>query len=356
MEHTYFLIPSPMTLWSLTGIMGLVLVLPFVSHKIERNLEVFLFVMGTLSVTASRLWRPHLIREALVEPIMITIAVLVFGLVFYFLRYKLVSAIDSITKKIRLPLFFGLVVAILGFFSSVITAIIASLILVEIVSALRLDKQVETRLVIIACFAIGIGAVLTPIGEPLSTIAIAKLRGEPHNADFWFLFRHLIKYVAPIVFILAVGSAFLHGHEVRKRESLSEEKPESILGVLIRAGKVYIFVMALVLLGTGFRPVIDVYIIKLPAWSLYWINTVSAILDNATLTAAELSPQMDLEDIKAILMGLLFAGGMLIPGNIPNIISAGKLHITSKDWAKLGIPLGLVIMLVYFGLIFGLKW
>ena len=55
MEYAYVLTPSPMTLWSLTGIMGLVLVLPFVSHKIERNLEVFLFVMGALSVTASRL-------------------------------------------------------------------------------------------------------------------------------------------------------------------------------------------------------------------------------------------------------------------------------------------------------------
>ena len=33
--------------------------------------------------------------------------------------------------------------------------------------------------------------------------------------------------------------------------------------------------------------------------------------------------------IKAILLGLLVSGGMLIPGNIPNIIAAGKLNITS---------------------------
>ena len=47
-------------------------------------------------------------------------------------------------------------------------------------------------------------------------------------------------------------------------------------------------------------------------------------------------------------MGLLIAGGMLIPGNIPNIISAGKLGISSKEWAKLGVPLGLVLMAIYF--------
>ena len=43
---------------------------------------------------------------------------------------------------------------------------------------------------------------------------------------------------------------------------------------------------------------------------------------------------------------------MLIPGNIPNIISAGKLGITSKEWAKLGVPLGLIAMLIYFVWIF----
>ena len=54
-------------------------------------------------------------------------------------------------------------------------------------------------------------------------------------------------------------------------------------------------------------------------------------------------------------MALLIAGGMLIPGNIPNIISANKLRITSKEWAKLGLPLGAVIMVVYFIVLFVLK-
>jgi predicted cation transporter len=47
-------------------------------------------------------------------------------------------------------------------------------------------------------------------------------------------------------------------------------------------------------------------------------------------------------------MGLLVAGGMLIPGNIPNIVAAGRLKITSKEWAKLGVSIGLVIMVIYF--------
>jgi predicted cation transporter len=43
---------------------------------------------------------------------------------------------------------------------------------------------------------------------------------------------------------------------------------------------------------------------------------------------------------------------MLIPGNIPNIISAGKIGITSKEWAKIGIPVGIVTMIIYFVIIF----
>jgi len=77
---------------------------------------------------------------------------------------------------------------------------------------------------------------------------------------------------------------------------------------------------------------------------LYWVNTISAIVDNATLAAAEIGPSMGLLQIKSALMGLLLAGGMLIPGNIPNIIAAGKLKIRSSEWAAFGVPLGLAVM------------
>lgn len=46
-------------------------------------------------------------------------------------------------------------------------------------------------------------------------------------------------------------------------------------------------------------------------------------------------------------MGLLIAGGMLIPGNIPNIVVAGRLKISVKEWAAVGLPLGLALMAVF---------
>ena len=110
--------------------------------------------------------------------------------------------------------------------------------------------------------------------------------------------------------------------------------------------------MALVFLGEGFKPLILQFVAGIPADGLFWVNMVSAVLDNATLTAAEIGPFLSPLQIKAALMGLLIAGGMLIPGNIPNIISAGKLGITSREWGKVGVPIGLAAMLVYFVIIF----
>ena len=116
----------------------------------------------------------------------------------------------------------------------------------------------------------------------------------------------------------------------------------------MRAVKVFGFVSALVLLGTGLQPLVEWFLIKVPAVALYWINSISAILDNATLTAIEINAQMALPKIIAMVMGLLIAGGMLIPGNIPNIVAAGRLKISMKEWARLGVPIGIVIMTIFF--------
>jgi predicted cation transporter len=116
----------------------------------------------------------------------------------------------------------------------------------------------------------------------------------------------------------------------------------------MRAVKVFAFVAALTLLGEGLKPLIVWFLMKVPAFALYWINIISAVLDNATLTAIEIDVNMSLSQIICVVMGLLIAGGMLIPGNIPNIVAAGRLKISMKEWAVIGLPLGLVILVVFF--------
>jgi len=332
-------------------VMGLVLVLPFSVKKVEEELEAFLFIMGVLAVSISRLWSRHLVEEALIEPIKITLAVFFAGLIFKFIRPKLGKWTTALAQRFGYSVLFFIIVVGLGLLSSVITAIIAALVLSEVISALRLPRNLEVKIVIISCFSIGLGAVLTPLGEPLSTIAVSKLKGEPYHADFFFLLRMLGLWVIPVILGLGILPAFLPINRDKgetKGDTLTEDKPEGFKDVIIRALKVYLFVLALVFLGTGFMPVVDKYLVRAPAAALYWVNIVSAILDNATLTAAEITPAMSLYTIKCALAGLLIAGGMLIPGNIPNIICANKLSIKSREWAVFGVPLGMVIMIGFF--------
>ena len=329
----------------LTIILILVLFMPFTVKIVERNLEVFLFIMGVSAVIVSQVLDKELISKALVDPINITLAVIVAGLIFRWLQSPMEKGIRGMSKAMPFRLFLALVVIVLGLISSVITAIIAAIVLVAIVSVLRLDRKSEIRLVILACFSIGLGAALTPIGEPLSTIATSKL-----NEDFFYLFRLIGPDVIPGVIIFGILAAVMIKPVNETNRMSIDQGTETYIEIIIRGFKVYLFVMALTLLGAGFEPFIEKYLLDLDHLVLFWINMISAVLDNATLAAAEISPAMadDPAKIKAILLGLLISGGMLIPGNIPNIIAAGKLKITSLEWARFGVPVGLVAMVAYF--------
>lgn len=329
-----------------TLIFFIVLLGPFLNRKIEGNLEIFLFVMGLLSATISSAWSAELVHEGLIAPINITLAVLGAGVLFHYLRHQIDSGMEIVLRKVWLGVVVCVGTVVLGLLSSIISAIIAALILVEFVNVLPLHRRAEIHLTIIACFAIGLGAALTPLGEPLSTIVVSKLSGAPHHATFFYLTRLLGIYVAVSVVGLGVVAIFLVRESVAGTEATlaAQAEEEKIGEVFVRAVKVYVFVMALIFLGAGFKPLIDMYFTKIPSIALFWANIVSAILDNATLAAAEIGPTLSNDQIKSALLGLLISGGMLIPGNIPNIIAAHALGIKSTEWVRLGVPLGFVLM------------
>jgi predicted cation transporter len=367
MAHLYTAeIPSEPIWWMAVGLILvalMVLVLPFKVKWCEHNLEVFFLIMGLLAVTISRQWSLELIIEALKGPVMIGSlpigifqVVLVFGLLIYFFNRSFYHGVHMIVNKMSLPVFCLLLIFLLGVISSVISVIVSSVILAEIVSALPLNRKSRVRLVVIACFSVGLGAVLTPLGEPMSTILVQRLSGPPYNAGFTWPIQHFVEYVVPACAVLAVFGAFWIG---RKSTNKQTEKPdaseivkaeynENLKTVIMRAVRVFAFVAALVLLGEGLKPLIVWYLEKVPAPALYWINMISAVLDNATLTAIEISVDMNISQIICVVLGLLIAGGMLIPGNIPNIVAAGRLKISMKEWAAIGMPVGLVIMAVFF--------
>ena len=363
----------------------LVLILPFFVKWCEDNLEFFFLIMGILAVSVStlfghNLWNGELILEALKAPVMIGSlpigifqVVLIFGLLIHFLNKPFYHAVNSLVNKISVKFFVFLLIVILGIISSVISVIVSAVILSEIAAALPIARNDRIKVVVAACFAVGLGAVLTPLGEPMSTILIQRLSGPPYYANFSWAISHFAIYVIPACFVLGIFGSLWIGkerdqkivmetadregvvdHPVTNEQAVTEYQ-ETLRSVIMRAVKVFGFVAALVLLGAGLQPLIEWFLIKVPALALYWINMISAVLDNATLTAIEINAQMVLPKIIAVVMGLLISGGMIIPGNIPNIVAAGRLKISMKEWSRLGVPIGLVMLTVFFGilLIFG---
>ncbi len=343
----------------LAVIFFLVLILPFKVRVVEENLEPFFLIMGALAVTISGLWSFELIKEALKEPVWlpntpipvgIFQVVLTFGLIIYKYNRQIYRAILGLIEKIGLKAFVFVIVVVLGLFSSIISVIVTAVILSEIALALPLERRKKIEFVVIACFAVGLGAALTPVGEPLSTIAVSKLKGEPYHADFFFLLKLLGIYLIPGVIALGIYGANRVG-SVKVEKIEIPEYTETLRTVIIRAIRVYIFVSALILLGTGLSPLAIWFFKKIPPEGLYWLNTISAILDNATLVAVEIEPELTVMQIKSALISLLISGGMLIPGNIPNIVAAGRLKIRMNEWARLGVPIGFVMLLVYFTIV-----
>jgi predicted cation transporter len=352
-------IPEEPVLYMVAGLVAVavvVLVLPFTVRKIEENLEPFFLVMGVIAVSISGLWSWELGREALKAPVVIGSlpigifqVVLVFGLLLYFFNKPFRNAILSLSEKLGPKAFIFLFIAVLGLISSVISVIVTAVILAEVIAALPFSKSDKIKMTVVTCFAVGLGAALTPVGEPLSTILVHKLAGAPYNAGFLFPLHHFGVYVIPgVIAIAAFGAAYVGKKVPLEPHESGLEQYETLRGTLTRAVKVYIFIAALILLGEGMKPLIVWYLDKISAPGLYWINTLSAVLDNATLTAVEIGPDMVLSQIISAIMALLIAGGMLIPGNIPNIVAAGRLKINMKEWAKIGVPMGAVIMVVYF--------
>ena len=354
--------PQPDLLVGLGIILTLVFVLPFVSKKVEENLEPFFFVMGLMgiavNVAAGILDDPEILYTVFKTaattpvsiaglPIGITQAVLIFGLLFYYYNEKLRRWVEWMVRRLGLPVMAFTLTLVLGLTSSVISVIVSAVILAEVVASLPIDRRSKVEFTVIAAFALGLGAALTPIGEPLSTIAVSK-----RGAEFDYLLRLLGPYVVPGVVVLSLYAA-LRMRNAKIVEGEGFEYHETLRSVVIRAVKVYMFVAALELLGTSLLPLTVWYFSKMESWMLYWVNTISAVVDNATLTAAEISPPpyMTDEQVRSALMSLLVSGGMLIPGNIPNIVAAGRLKIGMKEWARYGVPIGLVLLLAYFAVL-----
>ena len=361
--------PEELVLYGLIAVLVAVLIGPLVSRRVEENLEIYFLVMGFIASTIAGTLGFKLLLEAFITPVTVREipfgifqAVLIAGLLFEKYRASLSGYLKR-SQGISLPALYAILVFLLGLGSSFISAIVASVIIAEIAKTIGLPPRARVSLLVLPAYAIGAGAALTPVGEPLSTIAVAKLSGEPYHADFFFLMRLLWDYVLAIVVICSIASWIIYKRALTSIETIAREVEvietrshghggSGYREAIIRAVKVYIFVFALVLLGHSFDPVVERYIAHLNPQALYLFGSTSAALDNATLVAAIVTPEMEIMQIKSFLVSLIISGGFLIPGNVPNIVIAYTNNISFREWARKALPIGVPIFLGAYAAIF----
>jgi predicted cation transporter len=325
-------------------ILVLLLVGPLAIHAIERNLELYILTIGAVATLLGRGFSRELVIDALREPVLITVAVVVAGLAFGYSRARLDRIFGRLRRRISRPVLTALAVFIVASVSSIITAIVAALVLVEMIGLLHLAGSARVNVTVAACFAIGLGAAMTPIGEPLSTLAAAALK-----LGFFGLFDLLAPWVMPGIAATAILAGYFARGDYHDAPAGAHAR-ESALAAFIQGLRVYGFIAGLILVSAAYAPMAERFVPMLSDAALYWLNTLSAVLDNATLVALEVH-QMSLERARDVIIALLLSGGMMIPGNIPNIVSAGALRIGSGAWARVGIPLGIALLGIYFAVL-----
>jgi len=322
-------------------VLVLLLAGPLAAAPLERNIEFYFLAIGVLAIVLARRLSWTVAWDAARAPVWIAMAVAAAGLIFGAARKKLDRVFERLEAMVARGFLTGLSVFLIALLSSVITAIVAALILVETVGLLRLPERARVRVTVSGCFAIGLGASLTPVGEPLATLAARAM-----SLPFLGLFDLLGPYVLPAMAFCALIAGVSARGWLLERGTVSHVH-ERWRDVLLQTVKVYAFVAGLVLVSEAFAPLAVQYVSRVSSRALFWLNTVSAALDNATLVALEVH-KMEPGRARAAIIALLVSGGMLIPGNVPNIVCAGLLKIDSLAWARVAIPLGLVMMSAYF--------
>jgi predicted cation transporter len=322
-----------------------VLLGPVLIKPIERNVEFFFLLIGVLTAAIMGQFNMVLVRGVLLEPLSFTLAVLVFGAAFRLSKAYLDELFAGVVELLSPRILCFFLAIMLGALAPFITPVVSALVFVEAIALLRRDRAAEVSATVFACFAIGIGAGLTPLGLPGIAVVLRSL-----HADFWYLTNLLGPFVA-VGIVLAAAPILLLPFDAGQplTQIRVEDSWKTVL--LVRPGRVYVFIAGLVALSDGLRPVVNAYVHRVPENLLFWINTLSAVVNNSTLAVIEISPSMSVSQQRAAMLSLLISGGALITGNIPNVVAASRLRISSSEWARTGVIVGIVLLILCFAVL-----
>ena len=343
------IVQPPLWMNLLLGVVALcLLVMPLTLRWVEGHLELFLLAVGGVAVTISNGWSGELVRDTLSSPVYVSFIVVVVSIIFNNYSRYIFRVLFAFFRAFEPRYSFALLILILGMSSSLLSVTVSALLLAEVLKVVSLERKTMIQITVFACYAIALGAVLTPLAEPMGLVISNALAGAPHHADFFFLFRHFFAWIFPAVCALAAAAGYAARHAGTTMQMHIREDKENYTSILRRTGHIYMFVAALTLISAGLRPLAQSTITHLGGKVLFLANAVSVIIDNATLAAIEIVPTITIQDLTYMVIGLAAFGSMLVQGNLPNIVAAEKLGIKSREWAFVAVPTGLVLMSIYF--------
>ena len=189
------------------------LFMPLTVRWVESHLEIFLLVVGITAVTVSGKWSFELIRKTLASPVHVSFIVVVVSVIFNNYSRYIFRVLFAFFRALEPCYSFALLILLLGMTSSLVSVTVSALILAEVLKVVNLERDSSIQITVFACYAIGLGAVLTPLAEPMGLVINSALSGPPHNADFFFLLRH---WLFPLLYQQSLDQALQYVHQELK--------------------------------------------------------------------------------------------------------------------------------------------
>lgn len=306
----------------------------------------FLLGVGALAAALSWAFTEALLAEAFLRPLQLCLALLAGALVFSVAHTPFATAARACSRTLGPRAATTASVLAAAALAPFFTGVVAALFLIELLRALPMSLERRREAAVLGVSAVGLTAGLSAVGSPAAAVVLAKLAAAPYATGPWLLFDLAGPWVLSGAVALAMAAGALAGDG--SGAETPPEDPLALWTVLVMAGRLFAALCGLILLGAGVLPAFTEVLRGVPPWGLYWLNSVSAVLDNGVLAAVEFDPGMLQDQLRFAYCGILAADPLLVIAAAPNLVAAVRLGITPRQWASVGIPAGATLYVCGF--------
>ena len=313
------------------------------------RLETVVFVHGEFVQRLMAAPREEL-HTMLLDPWLLILSYLTLSLLSIVFRKRIEREVRAWTRVLPAHVLIGLWTLVIGSLGSLSVVVMATVGSIFFRTLQQVKRRDYTPSVVAYAAAIGISALLTTVGEPLSLFIARNLgEGTPYLLrTFGGVCAINAVFLALVAAWLARGAGPLAAPEAaEERQNLRQE----VDGLLHSTAKVLFFVWGLLFFGEAVKPIAAHLFEDMHPFVAFFGNSVSAVADNALLGLLEIRHHTQQEDVMILGLSLAFWGVGLVPGNICNIVLKEKLGISFGMWARYGMPLACALAVLNFTLV-----